>query len=218
MQPLDLILTESAKRHKHLCPRQVLGARMGLLAAELLGLDLPRNDTCTSTNAERRKCKRLLVISETDGCVVDGLIAATDCHVGSRTLRILDFGKIAATFVDTTTEETIRIIPQQEARLIAADYAPAAQNNWEAMLLGYQVMPVSDLFLVQHVQLDMPLSKIISRPGQKAICDLCQEEIINGREMTSNDRVLCRACAGESYYHRSANFPAVELFDPIKES
>jgi len=55
---LDLILAESAKRHKHLCPRQVLGARMGLFAAELLGIELPRRD------------KRLLVISETEMAVL----------------------------------------------------------------------------------------------------------------------------------------------------
>ncbi len=94
MQSLQMILHESAMRHKHLCPRQVLGARMSLLAEEVLGLELPRND------------KRLLVITETDGCAVDGIIAATGCHVGGRTLRILDFGKVAAVFADTRTEET----------------------------------------------------------------------------------------------------------------
>lgn len=88
MQPLESILYESAKRHKHLCPRQVLGARMALLAGEVLGLELPRAD------------KRLLVIAETDGYTVDGIIAATGCHVGGCTLRFLDFGKLAATFVD----------------------------------------------------------------------------------------------------------------------
>jgi formylmethanofuran dehydrogenase subunit E len=86
MRSLALILQQSAERHKHLCPRQVLGARMSLFAAEMLELELPGAD------------KRLLVIAETDGCTVDGIIAATGCHVGGRALRILDFGKVAATF------------------------------------------------------------------------------------------------------------------------
>lgn len=189
MRTLDEILIDSAKRHKHLCPRQVLGARMGLFAAELLGLELPRRD------------KRLLVISETDGCAVDGLIAATGCRVGSRTLRILDFGKVAATFADIYTEETVRIVPRREARTLAEGHMPAARNNWEAMLLGYQVLPAADLFSVQPVELDKPLAQIVSRPGVKAICAACGEEIINGREILKNDAVLCRACAGESYYH-----------------
>jgi formylmethanofuran dehydrogenase subunit E len=42
MQPLESILRESAKRHKHLGPRQVPGARMSLLAAQILELELPR--------------------------------------------------------------------------------------------------------------------------------------------------------------------------------
>lgn len=206
MRPLDLILAESAKRHKHLCPRQVLGARMGLFAAELLEIELPRSD------------KRLLIISETDGCAVDGLIAATGCRVGSRTLRILDFGKVAATFTDIHTEASLRIAPSCTARSLAWEYIPTARNKWEAMLFGYQVMPASELFVVQHVQLNTPLSQIISRPGRKTICEVCREEIINGREVLNEGAVLCRACAGESYYHCSADSLAVELFENVREA
>jgi formylmethanofuran dehydrogenase subunit E len=206
MQNLDLILAESAKRHKHLCPRQVLGARMGLLAAELLGIELPRRD------------KRLLVISETDGCAVDGLIAATGCRVGSRTLRIHDFGKVAATFADIYTEETIRIAPRREARNIAINQNTNTHNNWEAMLRGYQAMSISELFIVQRVKLKMPLSEMISRPTRKAICEICDEEIMNGREVVNQGVVLCLACAGKSYYHCSVNFPTVELIDRTIES
>ena len=193
MQSLKLILAKSAKNHKHVCPRQVLGARMSLLAGELLGFDLPRAD------------RRLLVLAETDGCTVDGIIAATGCHVGGRTLRILDLGKVAATFVDTYTEEAIRIAPNREARTLASDYVPEARDHWEAMLLGYQMMPVTELLILQHVRLNIPLSQVISRPGRKAICTICGEEIINGREVSNNTVVLCRACAGESYYHFSAS-------------
>ncbi len=191
MRSLELILRQSAERHKHLCPRQVLGARMSLLAGEMLELELPRLD------------KRLLVIAETDGCTVDGIIAATGCHVGGRTLRILDFGKVAATFIDTHTEESIRIIPRREARALAADYAPDARNEWEAMLFGYQVMPVSELFSIQRVNLNMPLSKILGRAGMKTVCEICKEEIINGREIVNRGRIFCRACAGDNYFDAS---------------
>jgi formylmethanofuran dehydrogenase subunit E len=191
MRPLELILQESAERHKHLCPRQVLGARMSLLAAEMLELDLPRLD------------KRLLVIAETDGCTVDGIIAATGCHVGGRTLRILDFGKVAATFIDTHTEESIRIIPRREVRALSGVYVPAARNKWEAMLFGYQLMPVSELFSSQRVRLNVPLAKLMGRIGAKVVCEICKEEIINGREVLSGGSILCWACAGNGYYHFS---------------
>ena len=188
MQSLDLILEDSSRRHKHLCPRQVLGARMSLFAGELLQLELPRVD------------KRLLVIAETDGCAIDGIIAATGCHIGSRTLHIYEFGKVAATFVDAHTEEAIRIVPNREARSLAWHYAPDTRNHWEAMLLGYQVMPVEDLFCAQYVMLNNSLAELISKPGKKAQCEICKEEILNGREVIQDGSILCRSCAGESYY------------------
>ncbi|GAB4401148.1 MAG: FmdE family protein [Anaerolineales bacterium] len=196
---LDDILSESAGRHKHLCPRQVLGARMALYAGELLDLDLPRVD------------KRLLVISETDGCAVDGIIAATHCRAGSRTLRILDLGKVAATFTDTHTGTCIRIAPLPDARSLAHEYAPNARNRWESMLNGYQIMPADRLFVIQPVQLNTSLSDIISRPGKKAICEICKEEIINGREVIKSKTILCRTCAGDGYYSIS---PA-DIYDQL---
>lgn len=168
---------------------------MSLLAGEILGVDLPRLD------------KRLLVIAETDGCTVDGVIAATGCSVGNRTLLIRDFGKVAATFVDTHTEDAIRIVPRREARVLSHDYAPTARNKWEAMLIAYQVMPASELFTAQSVRLDLPLSKIMSRPGAQAVCEMCREEIINGREVVTGGSILCGACAGDGYYHSSTGIP-----------
>lgn len=160
---------------------------MAVYASELLVLDLPRVD------------KRLLVIAETDGCTVDGLIAATGCHAGGRTLRILDFGKVAATFIDTHTESAIRIIPSPESRSLARAYFPHTRTYWESMLKGYQVIPNEDLLKAQAVKLNIPLAEIISKPGRKSECMHCGEEIINGREILKDDLTLCRACAGDGY-------------------
>jgi formylmethanofuran dehydrogenase subunit E len=194
MHRLETILMESAKGHARLCPRQVLGARMGLLGAEVLQIEVPNLD------------KRLLVIAETDGCAVDGLSAATGCRVGNRTLRINDLGKVAAIFIDVMTEEMVRIAPRPEARKLASEYSPKADNRWEAMLSGYQVMPAADLFKVQRVRLVAPISQIISQPGRKTICEACGEEVLNGREMTNNGKTLCRTCAGESYFQSLPDF------------
>lgn len=196
MSTLNAILQESSSRHKHLCPRQVLGARMGLLAGELLSLELPCKD------------KKMLVISETDGCTVDGLIASTGCHVGGRTLRILDFGKVAATFVNSRTGEAFRIVPKVNSRSQAVHYAPQAKNKWESMLIGYQVMPPERLFNVSRVKLSTPIGKIISRVGKKAICEVCGEEIINGREVVHEAMILCQACVGNPYYTVLEPLPA----------
>ena len=44
----------------------------------------------------------------TDGCLIDGIAVATGCWVGNRTLRVVDYGKSAATFVDTATQRAPR--------------------------------------------------------------------------------------------------------------
>lgn len=188
MSSLEELLSASAKLHRHLCPRQVLGARMGMLAGEILNLELPQTD------------KRLLTIVETDGCFTDGISAATHCWVGRRTLRVEDYGKVAATFVDTETEQAVRIAPQGQCRERARSFAPEAHNKWETQLLGYQRMPATELFSVHPVQLKTPVAQLISRAGVKVVCDVCGEEIMNEREVVREGMTLCRSCAGESYY------------------
>jgi formylmethanofuran dehydrogenase subunit E len=188
MSTLDELLAASAQLHRHLCPRQVLGVRLGMLAGEVLNLDLPQTD------------KRLLTIVETDGCASDGIAVATNCWVGRRTMRVEDYGKVAATFVDTQTERAVRIVPLRDCREQARKYAPEARNKWEAQLLGYQRMPAHELFSVHAVQLKTPVAQLISRAGVKVVCDACGEEIMNEREVVREDLTLCRSCAGESYY------------------
>jgi formylmethanofuran dehydrogenase subunit E len=182
------LLEESSALHRHLCPRQVLGARTGMLAGQILGLILPQEK------------KRLLTIVESDGCYADGVSVATNCWVGRRTLRVEDYGKTAATFVDTQTGQAIRIIPSAESRTLAPDYALEAKNRWESMLLGYQRMPDEELFTVQEVALLTPVAEIISRPGIRVNCERCGEEIINEREVVQGGQILCRSCAGGGYY------------------
>jgi formylmethanofuran dehydrogenase subunit E len=188
MLRLQTLLEQSGALHRHICPRQVLGARMGLLAGKCLGLELPRSD------------KRLLVLIETDGCFADGVSVATGCWLGRRTMRLFDFGKVAATFVDTRTEQTVRIAPHPQARQRARELLPALPK-WQAYLEGYQLLLDQELLVTQAVRLEFSLPDLISHAGARAVCQRCHEEIINGREVVLGEQVLCLGCAGETYYN-----------------
>ncbi len=188
MQDLQLILELSAAQHKHLCPRQVLGARIGLAGAAALGLETHRTD------------KRLLIFVETDGCFADGVAAATGCTMGHRTLRLADYGKIGATFVDVKTETAVRVAPQLDIRDKAYQYAPDEKKHYYAQLIGYQQMPDAELLTILPVKLTTPASQIVSRAGVRVNCVVCGEEIINEREVVWEGRPLCQACAGSAYY------------------
>jgi formylmethanofuran dehydrogenase subunit E len=161
---------------------------MGLLAGERLGIELPQPG------------KRLLAIVETDGCFADGVAVATNCWMGRRTLRLEDYGKVAATFVDSQSGAALRLAPHAAARARASAYAPEAHNRWEAMLFGYQRLPAEELFSLQAVTLRQPIQQTVSRAGARSACEACGEEILNGRETTVAGRTLCRACAAGAYY------------------
>lgn len=188
MESLDDLLARSASRHHNLCPRQVLGVRMGMLAGKILNLDLPQQD------------KRLFTFVECDGCGMGGIAIATGCFVERRTLRVVDFGKLAATFVDTQTGQSVRIKPDPQARTRAENLLPDRPSRWQSQLEGYQILPDEELFIVEPVQLTVSLQRIISRPDLRVICSGCAEEISNERQVLHDGQVYCRACAGESYY------------------
>lgn len=185
---LPELLDATTALHHHLCPRQVLGVQMGRRAGALLGLTLPQTE------------KRLLTIVETDGCFADGVAVATNCWVGRRTMRVEDYGKAAAVFVDTFTDRALRLAPHPTVRVRAPAFAPEASSSWEAMLLGYQLMDPAEMFVIQAVELVTPVETLISRPGLRVTCDRCGEEIINAREVRQGGKTLCHACAGHGYY------------------
>ncbi|MEK6222847.1 MAG: FmdE family protein, partial [Chloroflexota bacterium] len=182
------ILKASAENHHHLCPRQVLGARIGLAGISFLGTKIFSRD------------KRLIVFVETDGCFISGLQAAAGVSVNRRTLRIMDYGKIAATFVDVKAEQAVRIAPQKNIRSMAAEHAQPESKRYFAMLEGYQRMPEDELLSIQSVKLTINLKDWISRPGVKQICADCGEEIINEREVIIKNESYCIACAHGAYY------------------
>lgn len=178
---------ESAKHHERLCPRQVLGVRMGLAALERLGPASPSD-------------RRLIVFAEIDGCFVDGVIAATGCTVGHRTLRVVDYGRVALTAVDTTTSEAIRIAPRPGLRDRAAEYAPDEAGRYEQQVLGYERMPLDGLLRIEPVTITLDLCALIGRPGIREDCVRCGEEVLNGREIATDDGPTCPGCAAPAYY------------------
>jgi formylmethanofuran dehydrogenase subunit E len=147
-----------------------------------------------------QKKKRLLTIVESDGCFADGVEVATGCTVGHRTLRVEDYGKIAATFIDTKTGRAVRVAPCLDVRQRAYNYAPQQEKRYFAQLEGYQAMPIKELVFIEEVQLTTSIAEIVSRAGVRVNCAKCGEEIINEREICDGDRLLCKGCCGEAYY------------------
>lgn len=199
MDDLSALLEISSRDHNHLCPRQILGVRLALRGIRALRLQ-----------ANQGGDKRLLVITESDGCFADGLSAATNCTVGHRTLRVEDYGKTAAVFIDTDTNQCIRVAPALDIRQRAYDYACGESRHYFAQMQAYKIIPDREMFTVTEVQLVTSIESIISRPGMRVDCGVCGEEIMNEREVRQNSLVLCRTCAGTFYYQMPVSIPLFE--------
>ncbi len=181
----DDLLAEAVRFHGHLCPGQVLGVRMALAGCRELGLALPRSAG-----------KRLVVFVEIDRCATDAIQALTGVSLGKRTLKHLDYGKMAATFVDTVNLTAVRVVARDDARLLADRWAPDAADARRAQTAAYRVMPEPLLLRVEPVEISRGW---LDRPRVRVFCEICGEGVNYQREVVVAGRILCRPCSGENY-------------------
>jgi formylmethanofuran dehydrogenase subunit E len=185
-RPFDDLLEEAVRFHGHACPGQVLGVRMTLAGCGALGIDRPR-----------RAGKRLVVLVEIDRCATDAIQALTGVSLGKRTLKHLDYGKMAATFADTATGRAVRVVARDDARARARAWAPDIAESRQAQIAAYRVMPEAQLLTVTPV---VVAPGWLDRPRARVACERCGEGVSYAREVVVEGRALCRACAGSPYY------------------
>jgi formylmethanofuran dehydrogenase subunit E len=196
MKSLDEYLRDAEQAHGHLCAGQVLGVRLAMLGLVKLGIDDPRG------NKEDRK--RLVTFVEIDRCATDAVAVVTGCRLGKRALKFRDWGKVAATFVDVSTGKAIRIAAKESSKTLARQMHPETADKNQQQMLAYREITDIDLFTTQWVKVDLPPEEFPGYKGERVVCETCGEGINFRREVRTKDRdkekVLCRACAGESYY------------------
>jgi formylmethanofuran dehydrogenase subunit E len=182
---LEEHLTRSAMLHSKLCPRQVLGVRMARLACILLGVDPALNR------------KSIYVYMETGHCAADGVMVVTGASPNNGLMRLVGYGKLAATFVLRSSGDAIRVNEQYESRNVAMAMMPELPP-WKAQRDAYQIMPDTQLFRWQSVLLDESVPMI----GKKhsVTCQKCGDRISEHPEIMSDGQTLCQICAGSAYF------------------
>ena len=186
---LDALREESTAYHGHLCPGQVLGVRLALRGCRELGIERPREEK-----------KRLVVYVEIDRCAADAISVVTGCQLGKRTLKYLDYGKLAATFVDLKTGRAVRLAVRAEARPLAGRFHREGMSPADTQVVAYQEMTDAELFTITPVRLKVPEMDLPGPPRRRVICEDCGEEVNDGREVMRHHRALCHACADGAYY------------------
>jgi len=191
MDDFEILLKGSAAAHGHLCPGQVVGVRMAMEGCRLIGLDNPR---------ELPQIKKLIVYVEMDRCATDAISFVTGVRLGRRSLRFVDNGIMAASFVNLETGKAFRICSTEESRDLAQKYAPEITDSAQQQLEAYKRMDLDDLFTIEEVIIDVPACDMPGPTRFKSVCAKCGQVVRDKREVMKNNEILCRPCALGTYY------------------
>lgn len=201
------LLERCKNLHGHLCAGQVLGVRMALLGCAVIGINDP----------EGSDRKKLIIWVEIDRCMADAVAAVTGVRLGKRTLKYFDYGKVAATFYNTETEQAVRVAALDGSREAADRLLPSIENRRERQLLAYQMMKPEDLFKMEFVHVRYHQMDAPGRTLSRVICSSCGEGINDGREILINaDDMRCRSCVEGGYYVKqiTEEYPAASPIMP----
>ncbi len=179
MSDFESYLKKAGDAHGHVCGGIALGTRISLAAMMELGLD------------PAAKNKNLIVYVEMDRCMTDAVQTITGCSLGHRSLKHVDYGKLAATFVNLDTGKAVRATVR--------DRGPA-DESMEEMVRRISRTPDSDLVTLREVAMHIPDTDLPGPPKSRVVCAVCGEGVMDGREVVTDSRMLCRGCAEGTYY------------------
>ncbi len=187
---LDLhrCLEEARAFHGGLCGGAIMGTRMAIAGCQAIGITDPRG----------KDGKNLIVYVETDRCPADGILATTGCHPGKRNMKILDYGKMAATFINLKTGKAVRVNAKNREgdRKVLREEIENAPDTEDRL-----TMPAEDLFEIREVRVELKPQDMPGKPIQIVTCSACNERIMDMREIYREGRVLCRPCADNLFYY-----------------
>jgi len=195
------LMDRAAQLRGHMCLGIPLGVKMGLLGLRLLEMEDP---------AKRDK---LVVFVENDKCPADGIQVTTGCSAGSGRLKMLDYGKSAATFVDGRTGRGFRVytrkdFPRQAFNLGVRDglvkpgdeVVPFSKLDREITMNAFMKMSIDELLGYDPVSVRWSKPLLPNRMAPKAYCARCGEEIMDGKGVSHGEQVVCGSCADGGYY------------------
>ena len=196
MESVETLLKECERLHGHMCAGQLLGTRMALLGCRWLDIDDPRG-------ADKKK---LIVWVEIDRCMADAVSAVTGVRLGKRSLKYVDYGKVAATFLNTENERAVRIVALESARTLADERYPEIDNKRERQFQAYSDATDDELFKTELVSIQLRDLDAPGSPRSRVTCMVCGEGVNDGREVVdANGDALCRGCYSGTYYSKLDN-------------
>jgi formylmethanofuran dehydrogenase subunit E len=185
METFEALLIKAEAAHGHMCAGQILGVRMALLGLKNLGIEDP-------LGTDR---KRLVTFVEIDRCATDAIGMVTGCRLGKRTLKFRDWGKMAATFVDLSTDTGVRVVALENSRELARELHPEIESKSRQQMLAYRELEDEQLFRIERVRVHVDPAELPGYKSERVVCARCGEGINFGRFEEVGGQRLCLSCA-----------------------
>ncbi|MFH0921198.1 MAG: FmdE family protein [Fibrobacterota bacterium] len=177
-QDLDELLETCIAFHGHLCMGQVLGVKIAVKGLALA-------DPSTS--------KELIVIVENDRCIADAIQTVTGTRLGRRSFKFKDYGKMAATFLNTATQKAYRVRAAFEGRV---------DPDNEAAVRATLHLPEEQMVAWEEVKTRLNPQEMPGKPQRIVTCVVCGEKVFDGKDKETDAGPQCLSCLSESYYSR----------------
>jgi len=176
----EMLLAEVGKFHGGMCVGIGLGTRMAMIGLRRVGIFDPKG-------ADRKK---IMVFVESDRCATDAIMALTGCRPGRRSMKVLDYGKMAATFINLESRKAVRVAAKLNKRA-AGESAP-----------DLATVPNEQLFSITDVEVPLRPEDMPGKPLRRVVCSGCGDSVMDGREVEVDGNTQCKPCAARQTYYR----------------
>ncbi len=190
-EQVDPLVEAAARAHGHLCPGQVVGVRISICGLGLLGYSCPLGWP---------EIKNLVGFVEVERCLADAVATASGLRFGRGSLKLVNLGLLAATFLDLPSGRAVRLVSREQARGLAARYAPGIDDPHQAQTAAYRVMPDHEMFEAAWVEVDLPPEELPGARPPKVTCAGCGAVVRSGQAVAGAQGALCPVCAGRAYF------------------
>ena len=174
------LLEEATLFHGHVCGGIESGTRMTICGLQRIGILDPKG-------ADKKK---LIVYVEIDRCATDAIMALTGCRPGKRTMKIVDNGIMAATFINLESEIAVRLVSKMRK-----------DSDGKGPMPDFATASDDELFSIMDVKVPMRPEDLPGRPVRSTQCDRCGEKIMDGREIEHQGKDLCKPCFTQNTYY-----------------
>ncbi len=162
--------------HGHICTGQILGVRIALKGMELVGTTDPR---------------KLIVFIENDRCIADAIQIVTGTRIGRRSAKLVNYGKMAAVFLNTDTQNAYRVSIRPFDKVDVHDQEAARK-----FLHG----PDEELLSWKKVQVHLNREDYPGKPLRTVTCVGCGERVFDCKEVVTDQGPMCSSCKHGAYY------------------